>query len=151
MAIVDRAGSLQGIELVQGLDAGVFGIGEGDGLVTDPAEGLPDRRLRTGDRWTLRDGNRRGHGRLERLGIEHDHDVAIVRTSSTEPVKAKGGGGIVTAGSLTSYDLDDGAVRSSRSWSHGRLEVEVDPPTNVVADPVQAKVTYDVEIRVTRE
>jgi hypothetical protein len=150
VAVVDRAGSLEGIELVQGLHADVFGIGDDDGLVTDPGEGLPDRRLRPGDRWTLADGERRGHGRLERLGVADGHDVAVVRTSTTEPVEADGGEGVVTAGSLTSYDLDDGAVRSGRSWSHGRLDVQLDPPTGIEAKPLRATVTYDVEIRVVR-
>jgi hypothetical protein len=150
IAVVDRAGSLEGVELVQGLHADVFGIGEGDGLVTDPGEGLPEGRLRPGDRWTLADGQRRGHGRLERLGVEDDHDVAVVRTSTTEPVTTESGHGLVTAGSRTSYDIDDGAVRSGRSWSHGHLDVQLQPPSNVVAEPVPATVTYDVEVTVER-
>jgi hypothetical protein len=150
VALVDRAGSLEGIELVEGLDAGVFGIGDDDGLVTDPAEGLPPGRLRPGDRWSIADGNRRGHGRLERLGVDDGRDVALVRTSTSEPVDADGGRGEVRAGSLTSYDLDDGAVRSGRSWSHGRLELQLEPPSNVVAEPMQATVTYDVEVTVVR-
>jgi hypothetical protein len=150
VAIVDRAGSLEGIELVQGLDAEVFGIGGAGGFVTDPVDGLPDRPIRPGHRWSISDGTRRGTGELVRLGVEDGRDVAVVRTSTDEPLEIEGGDGRIRAGSRTSYDLVDGAVRSSRSWSHGVVDAEVEPPPDVAAEPVQARIRYDVEVEVER-
>src|SRR5690606_35037298 len=80
VAIVDRAGSLEGLELVQGLDAEVFALGHGGGFVPDPADGSPDRPLRPGERWSISDGRRLGTGELVRLGVEDGRDVAVVRT-----------------------------------------------------------------------
>lgn len=152
VAVVDRAGSLEGIELVQGVDAAVFGIGDPQGLVADPAEYLPDRPLRPGDRWTVNDGARRGHGRAERLGVDDGRAMLHVRTDTVEPLgnDASDERGRVRAGSRTTYDLTDGAVRTGRAWSHGVLEALVEPPNDVVAQPVKAKVRYDVLVSVVR-
>lgn len=150
VAVVDRAGSLEGIELVQGVDAAVFGIGDPQGLAADPAERLPDRPLGPGDRWTVEDGSRQGHARVERLGTEDDRAVIHVRTSTVEPLAQDTTDGEVRAGSLTTYDLADGAVRTGRAWSHGVLEALVEPPDDVVADAVRATVRYDVTVRVVR-
>ena len=151
VAVVARAGSLDGIELVQGFDATVFGIGDPQGLVADPAERLPDRPLAAGDRWTIVDGARRGSGRVARFGVEEDHDVVHVHTTTLESLDAADGDeGQVHAGSRTVFDLHDGAVRASRSWSHGVLEALVDPPSGAIGQPVRATVRYDVEVLVTR-
>jgi hypothetical protein len=156
VAVVDRAGSLAGVELVEGLDAAVFGIGDPSGLAPDPSEGLPGGSLAPGDRWSIDDGNRAGHGRLERLAVVDGHDVAWVRTEVVEALDGAGSSraadttGTIRTGSRTSYDIGDGAVRQGRSWSHGRLEAQVRPPADVDAPPVRATISYDVEIRVTR-
>lgn len=151
VAVVDQAGSLEGIELVQGFDAEVFGVGDPQGLVADPAERLPDHPLAAGDRWTIEDGARRGEGRIVRFGVEDDRDVVHVHTSTDEPLgTVDGDEGRVRAGSRTVLDVGDGAVRTGRSWSHGVLEGSITPPEDVAGEPVRAVVRYDVEVRVTR-
>ncbi len=84
VVLVDRAGSLEGVELVEDLDAAVFGIASSDTLVPTHLGGPPDRPLAPGDRWSVRDGERRGSGRLERLGVVDGADVAVVRVTVTE-------------------------------------------------------------------
>ena len=157
VVLVDRAGSLEGVELVDDLDAAVFGVA-GDSIVPTHLDGPPDRPLAPGDRWTVSDGARRGTGRLDRLGVIDGEEVAVVTTSATEELRrsltagdsATRVQGTLRSGSTTSYDLGDGAVRRSRSWSRGELRAELAPPAGVDADPVRATIRYEVAVRVTR-
>ena len=158
VVLVDRAGSLEGVELVDDLDAAVFGVAGGDSLVPTHLGAPPDRPLAPGDRWTVADGPRHGRGRLERLGVIDDAKVAVVRTWTTEDVERSVRAadsrtrvrGTLRSGGVTSYDLDDGAIRRSRTWSRGELRAELAPPPGVDAEPVQATIGYDVAVRVTR-
>lgn len=158
VVLLDRAGSLEGVELVDDLDPDVFGVAGTDALVATHLDGPPDRPLAPGERWTLSDGPRHGTGTLERLGVIDGEDVAVVRTEATEDLSrsVRAGGttsrvaGTLRSGARTAYDLDDGALRRSRSWSHGRLRALLAPPPGVDADPVPAAITYDVEVEVTR-
>ncbi len=158
VALVDRAGSLEGVELVEDLDAAVFGIAGSDALVPTHLDGPPDGPLAPGDRWTFGEGARRGSGRLERLGVIDGSDVAVVRTSVSEDLSRslRAGAsatqvtGTLRSGARTSYDLDDGAIRRSRSWSRGSFDAVLAPPPGVVADAVRATIDYDVSVRVTR-
>jgi hypothetical protein len=158
VVLVDRAGSLEGVELVDDLDAAVFGVAGGDSLVPTHLDGPPDRPLAPGDRWTVSDGPRRGTGRLDRLGVIDGEDVAVVTTSATEDLarsltaaeSATRVRGTLRSGATTSYDLVDGAIRRSRSWSRGSLEAELAPPAGVDADAVRATIGYDVSVVVTR-
>jgi len=158
VVLVDRAGSLRGVELIEGLAASVFGIADAQALVPTHLDGPPDGPLEPGDRWTIDDGARHGHGRLVRLGVVDDEDVAVVRTSITEELDESltaGASdsdvtGTLRAGSTTSYDLGDGAIRRSRSWSEGELDVLVAPPPGVDAEPVGGTISFDVVVRVTR-
>jgi hypothetical protein len=158
VAIVDRAGTLEGVELVEGLAAAVSGLAEEGSLVPTLA-GPPDRPLAPGDRWEVRQGRRADHGRLERLGVIDGSDVAVVRTTATEDLarsvqtgaSATEVTGRVRSGATTSYDLDDGAIRRSRSWSRGEIDAEIAPPAGVRAEPVHATVRFEVSVRVSRE
>lgn len=158
VAIVDRAGSLEGVELVEGLGAAVFGVADEDALVPTHLTGPPDRPLAPGDRWSIRDGARREDGRLVRLGVIDDSDVAVVQTTATEDLSrsvqagasATAVRGRVRSGATTSYDLSDGAIRRSRSWSRGKIDAELQPPEGVQAEPVHATIAYEVVVRVTR-
>jgi hypothetical protein len=158
VVLVDRAGSLAGIELVPGLDATTFGLVGRGALGPGGTTAPPDRRLAPGDRWTIREDGRRGHGRLERLGVVDGEDVAVVVSSTTDQVDETGRTGAsathvvgrVTSAATTSYDLHGGAVRRSRSHSTGTLRALVRPPTGVEASAVQATIAYDVTVRVTR-
>ena len=133
VALVDRAGSLEGVELVEGLGAEVFGAA--DSIVPTHLPGPPDRPLAPGDRWSSDDGDLRGRGRLERLGVIDGSDVAVVRTTATEDLarSVRAGAsatevtGRVRSGATTSYDLVDGAIRRSRSWSRGEVAGRASP------------------------
>jgi hypothetical protein len=156
VAIVDRAGSLEGIELVEGLGAAVLGVADEAILPTLP--GPPDRPLAPGDRWSIDGRGRTGEGRLERLGVVDGRDVAVVRTTATSRLardllagaSATAVRGRVRSGSTVSYDLDGGAIRRSRSWSRGEVRAELQPPEGVDAAPVRATISYEVTVEVTR-
>ena len=156
VALVDRAGSLEGVELVEGLGAEV--LGAADSIVPTHLPGPPDRPLAPGDRWSGDDGDLHSHGRLERLGVIDGRDVAVVRTTATEDLarSVRAGAsatevtGRVRSGATTSYDLLDGATRRSRSWSRGEVQARFAPPRGVVADPVRATIEFEVTVRVTR-
>jgi hypothetical protein len=155
VVVLDRAGSLQGIEAVDGL--------ADEGLVAAPSilgasPSLPDDHLAPGQRWTVDADGRRSTGRLERLGVIDGEKVAVVRTTTTDDVRDEVEAGVslatlegtVSARSTTSYDLDDGAVRRSVTASTGTLAVRFAPPTGVDAEPVDGTIGYDVRVRVTR-
>jgi hypothetical protein len=157
VAIVDRAGSLEGLELVAGLGDAVLGVAD-DGVLVPNLPGPPDRPLAPGARWSIAAGRRTGEGRLERLGVIDGVEVAVVRTSATEelvrdvtagasPTELRGA---VRSGATTSYDLAGGAVRRSRSWSRGEVRAELQPPEGIDARPVVATISYEVTVVVTR-
>jgi hypothetical protein len=158
VALVDRAGSLADVELVEDLDAAAFGIAGSNALVPTQLGGPPDRPLAPGDTWRVDQGDRHGSGRLERLGVIDDADVAVVRVDVSEDLarSVRAGAsetrldGTLHSGSQTSYDLDDGAIRRSRSWSRGTFAAELAPPSGVDAEPVHATIDYDVAVRITR-
>lgn len=155
VVVLDRAGSLRGIEAVEGLPVETMTAG-GTSLV-EPAT-LPDGHLAPGQRWQIAEDGHEVSGRLERLGIIDDEDVAVVRATTRDRVQetVDAGGsvatldGTVSARSTTSYDLDDGAIRRSRTSSIGTLAVEIAPPTGVAAEPVPGEILYDVRVEVTR-
>lgn len=156
VALVDRAGSLEGVELVEGLGADV--LGAADSIVPTHLPGPPDRPLAPGDRWSSDAGDLRSEGRLERLGVIDGSDVAVVRTTATEDLarsvqagaSATEVSGRVRSGATTSYDLVDGATRRSRSWSRGSVEARFAPPPGVDADPVLGTIEFEVTVKVTR-
>jgi hypothetical protein len=156
VAIVDRAGSLEGVELVEGLGVAVPGVA--DDAIVPTLPGPPDSPLAPGDRWSIASGRRTGEGRLERLGVVDRRDVAVVRTTATEDLardvqagaSATEVRGRVRSGATVSYDLDGGAVRRSRSWSRGEVRAELQPPEGVDAEPVRATISYEVTVEVTR-
>ena len=155
VVVLDRAGSLRGIEAIEGLASGT--------LVAAPAllgasSELPARHLAAGERWTVGDGAHRGTGRLERLGVIDGAKVAVVESTTDDEVQeqAEAGtstatlDGTVSARSTTSYDLDDGAIRRSVTSSVGTLAVQIAPPSGVSAEPVDGTISYEVRVRVIR-
>jgi hypothetical protein len=155
--LVDRVGSLEGIELVDDLEGAGLGVGD-TGVVPTQVAGPPDRPLAPGDEWSIDEAAQHGTGRLTRLGVIDGADVAVVRTTVTEDIDEAGeagGSGTLVTGALhstnsTSYDLADGAVRRSRSRSHGTLQAVLAPPPGVAAEAVHATIGYDVTVRVVR-
>lgn len=151
VVLLDRAGSLEGIELVEGLPGGAAPpFGEG-------ALAIPERPLAPGERWDIGGAGAEGTARLERLGVIDGAEVAVVRAELTEEVDeardAAGGtalSGTRSSDATTSYDIADGAVRRSVSVAHAELIARIAPPEGVDAAPLDATITYDVEVRVTR-
>lgn len=154
---LDRAGSLQAIQEVQGLPAesvgltseAIFGTAAGE----PPAEGLA-----VGERWSIEDGPLSGEGRLDRLGVIDDQDVAVVTTDLVEAVadvvavagsEASLDGEVVTASSTT-FDLRDGAVREAWTHTSGTVDARIAPPTGTDAAPVEAVITVELRVRTTR-
>jgi hypothetical protein len=90
--------------------------------------------------------------------VVDDEDVAVVRTVVTEPVDRSLRAadsptrvrGTLRSGGTTAYDLADGAIRRSGSWSRGELRALLRPPAGVDAEPVQATIRYEVTVDVTR-
>lgn len=156
--LVDRVGSLEGIQLVEDRDAAALGLTDDGSLGPSQLTEPPDRRLAPGERWTIRAGTRHGTGRLDRLGVVDDADVAVVVTRVTDDVDETGRsgtsethlGGALRSTATTSYDLDGGAVRRSRSHATGQLDARVEPPRGSTAKAVRATIGYDIAVRVTR-
>lgn len=152
VVVLDRAGSLEGIELIEGLPGATSAFGAGAGTTA-----IPRRPLAPGDRWSIGGTSGDGTARLERLGVIDGEDVAVVSSDLTEAVEdaSAAAGGTTLSGtrsseSTTSYDLVDGAVRRSSSEAHADLTARIAPPEGVDAEPVEATITYDVQVRVTR-
>jgi len=158
VVMLDRVGSLQGIEQVEGLAADSLGAASAGSILSGASVPPPARRLTLGDVWRLEEGARRGRGRLERLGVVDGEDVAVVTSSIAdelaELVDASGTAaaldGSVRSTATTTYDLADGAIRRSVSTSRGTVAATISPPPGVAAAPVDATITYDMRVRVTR-
>jgi hypothetical protein len=154
---VDRAGSLQAIQQVDGLPAATAGLST-DALLAAAATQTPDRGLAVGDRWGIREGTITGDGRLDRLRVIDDDPAAVVEISLLEAFNATeetGGSEVVLDGDLrtsatTAFDLDDGSVREGHTSSAGVVDVLVAAPVGVVAPAVDALVTYELRVTTRR-
>jgi hypothetical protein len=155
--VVDRAGSLQAIQQIDGLPASTTGLST-DALLAAAATETPDRPLAVGDRWEVRQGTIRGDGRLDRLGILDGDPAAFVEIDLLEALSATeetGGSQVVLEGDLrtsatTAFDVEDGSVREGHTHSRGDVDVVVAPPAGVDATPVEARVTYELRVTTTR-
>lgn len=154
---LDRAGAIQGIELVEGLSAADLDLAPLSSLLP-PGTAPPGRPLRPGDRWSITDGDRRGRGRLARLGVVDGEDVAVFDTTVTEDIDddvAAGDSAARITGTLrssatTTYDVDDGAIRRASARSRGEVRARIEPPTGVDATAALASITFEIRVRVTR-
>jgi hypothetical protein len=153
---LDRAGTVRGIDLVEGQRLEVFGLGDLSGVL-DTLD-LPTGPLAPGDRWSLDEEALEGDGRLARLGVIDGQDVAVVVTRTVEPIERTVPSGTTTAalqGSLRAdgtlaYDLADGSLRRATSRARGEVDARIAPPPGVDADAVLGTIAYDIHIRVTR-
>jgi hypothetical protein len=156
--VVDRAGSLQAIQQIDGLPTEETGLPAADALLSAAATRTPDRPLALGDRWTIAEGTITGEGRLDRLGVLDDEEAAVIETALLEVLRSteqSGDSQVVLDGDLrtsatTAFDLDDGSVRHSRTRSTGIVDVLVAPPTGVIAPAVEAVVRYELRVTTTR-
>lgn len=153
---LDRAGVLEGIDLIEGQTVDVFGLDVLGGLLTGTP--LPDEPVGPGDRWPVELGSVRGSARLVRLGIVDGRDVAVVRTSLEQAVDevvptattTAGMRGTLRSSATTTYDLADGSLRRASTRARGAVRVRVAPPPGIVADPALGTITYDVRVEVAR-
>lgn len=153
---LDDAGTLQGVDLVEGQPTEIFGLDALDGVL--PTVALPDSRLSPGDRWSIDDAELTGEGRLVRLGVIDGEEVAVVDHELTHPVAetvAIGAtsaaiDGALRATSTTAYDLRDGSLRRATTRARGEVGARIAPPPGIDAVAVAGTITYDVRVRVVR-
>ena len=58
--------------------------------------------------------------------------------------------GMQSSASRTTYDLEDGAAREDRTDITGDVDVIVQPPDGIEADPVEGEIRYEIETRTVR-
>lgn len=153
---LDRAGMLQGVDLIEGQPTDVFGLGDLGGVL--PTAALPDVPLAPGDRWVIDDEPVSGRGRLLRLGVIDGEEVAVVSSDVTQPIDETTPVGDTTAAlagdlhaaATTAYDLRDGSVRQATTRARGVVQARIAPPPGIDAGAVLGEITYDIRVRVTR-
>lgn len=156
-----RTGRLSTIVSVEGLPTDVVGVDLAAELPSDIAS-PPAGRLEPGTTWIIdrritlagRPGTvrARGSGRIDTLGVEDGHEVAVAIVELTVPVRtvvgSEGGRvtlvGTQTARSETAYDLADGTARRDRTEIVGETDAIVEPPAGVAAPPVRGTVRYEI-------
>lgn len=158
----DRGDRLTAIDLVEGVPAEALGLDLATDLPADVAS-PPTGPLEPGATWTIErtfevagqpdQVTVRGRGRVDSLGVIDGHEVAVVEVDLTVPIgnTIETTDGVVTvrgtqqSSSRTTYDLADGAARGDQTEISGELDVVVDPPSGVVADPVEGTIRYRVQ------
>lgn len=155
--VLDRGGTIRGIELVEGLSGDALGLSQ-LGALLPPSTELPGGELTLGARWSVDDGPVTGRSRLARLGVVDGVEVAVVDTRLTQEVDdavAAGPSAARLQGRLRSetsaaYDIDGGEIRRSSSRSTGDLRARIEPPPGITASAALATITYDITVRVRR-
>lgn len=163
----DRGDRLTAIDLVEGVPADALGLDLATDLPADVAS-PPSGPLEPGTTWEIERVVEiadqtdpiivRGSGRIDSLGVVDGYDVAVVLVDLEVPIRSRietADGevtvrGTQTSRSRTTYDLTDGAARSDRTDISGDVTVIVQPPTGIVAAPVEGSISYLVETRTRR-
>lgn len=163
----DRGDRLTAIDLVEGVPADALGLDLATDLPADVAS-PPPGPLEPGTTWAIERVVEiagqvdpivvRGSGRIDSLGVVDGNDVAVVVVDLEVPIRSTietADGEVTVRGtqqsrSRTTYDLADGAARSDRTDITGDVSVIVEPPTGVVAAPVEGTIAYRVETRTRR-
>ncbi len=163
----DRGDRLTAIDLVEGVPAEALGLDLANDLPADVAS-PPAGPLEPGATWTIERTFEvagqpnpvtvRGRGRIDSLGVVDGNDVAVVEVELTVPIWSTidTTDGVVTvrgtqhSSSRTTYDLADGAARGDRTEISGDLDVVVEPPPGIIADPVRGTIGYRVQTRTER-
>lgn len=159
----NRAAQLESIESTEDVPpdvAGALGLSE---IFPAGAGGPPNRRLAPGETWRVdrtitipgaqAPSRLRVEGRLDELGLAGDEEVARMHTTTELPFRATQNtqvGVVLLDGEQrieqdATYDLDDGAIRKVRSTTTGRFDIQVQPPSGLIAEPVPGT----LEVRVT--
>lgn len=159
----NRAAQLESIESTVGVPADVVGALGVSEIFPGGAGGPPNRRLAPGETWRVdrrisvpgaeAPSRLRVTGRLAELGLAGDEKVARMHTTTRLPFRATQ---LTTAGIVAldgrqhieqeaTYDLDDGAIRTVQATTRGRFDIQVQPPSGLIAEPVPGT----LEVRVT--
>lgn len=155
----DRGDHLTAVNLIEGTPADSVGVDLATDLPADLAS-PPAGPIEPGTRWTIErtidtgDGEIvvTGTGRIRSLGVEDGRDVAVVEVSLRVPIRSTlelpNGltrlDGVQVSESVTTYDIADGTVRSDTTEITGEVEVVVEPPAGIAAEPVPGTITYTV-------
>jgi hypothetical protein len=164
---LDRAGSLAEVQRVEDIPAEVLGdIGISE-VFPAGAGAPPNRPLRPGATWRIRqpvtlpgtDAARlTGTGRLVRLGTTNGRDVATVKSTFRLPVHqtSQTADGTITldgeqvTDTTAVHAVDDGAVESVRAHTVGTYRVTLAPPAGVGGEPITGRLQVDVQSTTTR-
>lgn len=164
---LDRASRLTAIDLVEGVPAEALGIDVSADLPADITS-PPTGRLEPGDRWVIdrevrigdlpRPVTVRGRGRIDALGVEDGHAVAVAVVELEVPVRTVVGSdggpvrlvGVQQTRSETAYDLGDGAMRRDRTTTSGDVALIAEPPAGVQAAPLLGDLRYRIVTRTAR-
>jgi hypothetical protein len=164
---LDRASRLRAIDLVEGVPAEALGLDVSMDLPADISS-PPTGPLQPGDRWVIerevpvgavgRPVTVRGHGRIDSLGVEGGHPVAVAVVELEVPVRSvvevDGAPvrlvGVQRTRSVTAYDLVDGAMRRDRTTTNGDVALIAEPPPGIDATPLQGELGYRIVTRTTR-
>lgn len=155
--VLDATGAIRDVDLAAGLGLEELGLSQLGALVP-PTMAPPSRALSPGARWSIAAGSVDGHGRLLRLGVEHDADVAVVRTEVGQEIDELVTSGASVAelrGRLTSlataaYALDRGTLQRSTIRSGGDVRAAIQPPAGIDVAAVLGTISYDIQVRATR-
>ncbi len=165
---LDRAAQLTEVETVEGIPTATLGELGLTEIFPAAAGAPPDRRLRTGDHWTIDDRvlvaglpeptRLSGTGELVELGVIDGHDTATVRSHYALPLSqtttTPTGQGTLEGSQFTdvtvTYDLADGAVRRARATTTGRFTLRLSPPPNAPARPIVGTLQIEVHSETTR-
>ena len=163
----DRGDRLTAIDLVEGVPADALGLDLANDLPADIAS-PPAGPLEPGETWEIRRVVEvagqpdpivvEGLGRVDSLGVVDGNDVAVVVVDLSVPIRSvieTSDGTVTVVGSQssstrTTYDLDDGAAREDRTDITGDVNVVVQPPAGVEADPVEGEIRYEIETQTVR-
>lgn len=163
----DRGDRLTAIDLVEGVPADALGLDLANDLPADIAS-PPVGPLEPGETWEIRRvvevaGRAdpiviEGVGRIDSLGVVDGNDVAVVIVELSVPIRSvieTSDGtatvvGMQSSSSHTTYDLEDGAAREDRTDITGDVDVIVQPPEGIEADPVEGEIRYEIGTRTVR-
>jgi hypothetical protein len=164
---LDRASRLTAIDLIEGVPAEALGLDVATDLPADISS-PPTGPLEPGARWRIdrevtigalaRPVVVQGAGRIDALGVEDGHDVAVAVVELEVPVRTvveSADGRIRLVGtqrtrSETAYDLFDGAMRRDRTVTEGEVEVIAEPPAGIEAAPLRGDIEYRIVTRTRR-
>lgn len=155
---LDRAGSLRSIETIEDLPIDAFALPAAGSVEASDAAAPPPGPLTVGQRWSVDRGPISGEARLDSLGVVDGNDVARVQAELVERVDeavSAGASAVRLDGTLrtrtsTTFDLDDGAVRHSRSSTTGTVRARIEAPPDIDAPAVTASIRYELVVVTTR-